>query len=49
MKTCKPRKILMLYLSLSVVKDKAEILLQADESQIIRNELTVQVSKDFQM
>lgn len=37
----------MLYLSLSAVKDKAEILLQVDESQIIKNELTVQVSKDF--
>lgn len=37
----------MLYLCFSVVKDKTEILLQVEESQIIKNELTVQVSKDF--
>lgn len=30
--------------SFPTVKDKAEILLQVDESQSIKNELTVQVS-----
>lgn len=30
------------------VKDKAEILLQVDESQSIKNELTIQVRKTIQ-